>query len=96
MIGYVLLGFLAAFGLVCVLWVLVGMFLPGSGRCTLILICDPKAESAILRRIIWLREMGLLRCGILLSGCGLTGQQREQLRKKYPTIEFCDPEKPGE
>ena len=96
MIWYVLLGLLAAFGLVCVLWVLLGLMLPGSRRCTVMLLCNPKEETALLRRFLWLRELGLLRCGILLSGQGLSAHQRHQLRQKYHSIEFCDPARPGE
>lgn len=96
MIGYVLLGLLAAFGLFCALWVLLGFLLPGSRRCTIILLCMPKNESALLRRLLWLRETGLLRCNIVLSGRGLTDVQRRHIRQRYPSIEFCDPDMPGE
>ena len=96
MILYVLLGLLAAFGLFCVIWVLFGFLLPGSRRCSVILLCSPKDEAAILCRLLWLREIGLLRCKVLLSGRGLTTRQRAQILRKYSFIEFCDPEDPGE
>ena len=96
MIWYILLGTLAAFGLICVLWVLLGYLLPGSQKCTVVLLCEPKEELALLRRLLWIRELGLFRCGILLSGQGLSPGQRLQIRQKYRSIEFCDPELPGE
>ena len=96
MIWYIMLGTLAAFGLFCVLWVLLGCLLPGSQRCTVVLLCEPKEELALLRRLLWIRELGLFRCGILLSGQGLSPGQRLQIRQKYRSIEFCDPEFPGE
>jgi len=96
MMWYVLLGMLAAFGLICLLWTVFGLLLPGSRRCTLVLLCDPKEEAALLRRLLWLREMGLLRCGILLSGREFSLQQRRHIQRKYLSVEFCDPELPGE
>ena len=96
MMLYVLLGLLAAFGLFCVLWVIFGFLLPGSRRCTVILLCNPSDEAAMLSRLLWLREMSLLRCKVLLSGRGIAARQRAQIRKKYHFVEFCDPEEPGE
>lgn len=96
MILYVLLGLLAAFGLFCMIWVLFGFLLPGSRRCSVILLCSPKDEAAMLCRLVWLREIGLLRCKMLLGGRGIPAHQRAQIRKKYPFVEFCDPEDPGE
>ncbi|MBE6977811.1 MAG: hypothetical protein E7438_04125 [Ruminococcaceae bacterium] len=95
MMGYVVLGLLAAFGGYCVLWALFGFLLPGNCRCTMVVLCSPTDESALLRRLLWLRETGLLRCGLLLSGRGLNSRQRQRLRQKFPSIEFCDPEEPG-
>lgn len=96
MVWYVLLGVLAAFGLFCTFWVMLGWLLPGSRRCNLVLLCSPREEAALLRRLLWLRELGLLRCGIWLSGRGLTSHQRHHIQLKYSTIEFYDPESPGE
>lgn len=96
MILYVILGLLAAFGLFCAFWAAFGCWLPGSGNCTLVLLCRAHQEPALLRRLLWLRAWGLLRCGILLSGRGLTADQRRQLRQIYGDIEFLDPELPGE
>ena len=96
MIWYVLLGLLAAFGLLCIMWVLFGFLLPGSSRCTVVVLCRPGREASLLRRFLWLRELGLLRCTILLSGRGLTAQQRRHIQQKYRSIEFYDPELPGE
>ena len=96
MIVYVLLGLLAAFGLVCMMWVLFGFLLPGSRRCTVVVLCSPEQETALLRRLLWLRELGLLRCGIYLSGRGLTDHQRRYIQRKYRSVEFFDPGTPGE
>ena len=51
-----------------------------------------KAYKGSVHAPKWLREMGLLRCGILLSGREFTPQQRRHIQRKYPSVEFCDPE----
>ena len=96
MILYVLLGLLAAFGLLCILWTVFGFLLPGCSRFTVFILCKPEKESALLRRLLWLRELGVLRCSILLSGRGLTAQQRHRIQYKYDSVEFYDQELPGE
>lgn len=64
MAGYVVIGALAAFGLMCAVWIFWG------------LVCHEKAEGVLLyagknvlsvaRRYLWLREMGLVRCPLLV------------------------------
>ena len=61
MVGYVFIGALAAFGLICGVWIVCGFFLPdcrGGGA----VLAGPLDEKtfATARRWIWLREMGLL------------------------------------
>ena len=93
MIWFVLLGFLAAFGLLSALWAIFGFLLPGSHRCGVVLLCEPDAEWLLLHRLLWLRQLGLLRCRIFLSGRGLTEQQRRQLQQ-YNDIQFYDSAQP--
>ena len=95
MIWFVLLGFLAAFGLLSAMWAIFGFLLPGSRRCAVVLLCEPDAEWLLLQRLLWLRQLGLLRCQIFLSGRGLTEQQRRQILQ-YNDIEICDSAQPGE
>ena len=96
MIWYVLLGFLAAFGLLSMAWTLFGILLPGSRRGAVVLLCQPQQEMALLRRCLWLREMGFLRCRIYLSGRSLCDEQRQYLQQRYQDIEFFDPYQPGD
>ena len=96
MIWYVVLGLLAAFGLFCVFWTLFGFLLPGSSRCTVVLLCKPEREAAVLRRFLWLRELGALRCSILIVGRGLSPCQRRHIQRKYHFVEFYDSDLPGE
>lgn len=80
MVGYVLVGTLAAFGLICVIWLVCGLFLPDcrGGICLLNGPLDEK-NLATARRWIWLREMGLL-CGPLTAlESQLTAEEREWL-----------------
>ena len=59
--GYVIVGALAAFGLMCVVWICCGFFLP-ENRGGLLVLSGPLEETALntARRWIWLREMGLM------------------------------------
>ena len=62
MICWIVAGTLAAFGLLSALWCLFGWLLPrGSG----VMVCAPE-EQAFIRRYQWLREMGLIRCPLLI------------------------------
>ncbi len=60
MLTFVLIGSLSAFGLMCGVWVLCGLLLPGGCKGTLLY----QGEDALLfaRRYLWLREMGLMHC----------------------------------
>lgn len=64
MIGYFVLGTLAAFGLLCALWAAFGWLLPGLKGCALVCVGVPEPE--ILARSKWLREMGLLDVPLLI------------------------------
>ena len=63
MAGYILLGTLAAFGLLSVLWTLLGWLLP-SGR-GLVLVCMEHPDPGVLARYRWLRGMGFLSCPLV-------------------------------
>lgn len=60
MAGYVTLGALAAFGLVCAVWILWGLLHPEAGQGTLIY--SGTGTVSMVRRYLWLREMGVLHC----------------------------------
>ena len=62
--GYVILGMLAAFGLLCGLWAAFGWLLPGMRGCTLVSMGVPSEEC--LKRIRWLNGMGLLNCPLIV------------------------------
>lgn len=60
MLGYVVIGALAAFGLVSAVWILCGLVLPKTTGGVLLFFGEDAVAFA--RRYLWLREMGLLRC----------------------------------
>lgn len=86
MAGYCMFGALAAFGLLCGLWVIFGVLLSGgSGGAVVCLRCGNGREELFLRRCRWLRSIGLLRCPILLvEPAGETVFSEEE--------EICSPE----
>ncbi len=90
MAGFVILGVLAAFGALCILWVLFGTLLPHPGG-RLVYTCDGREEAAV-RRYLWLRDLGLLRCPLVLIGSSLPGKRRQQIAIKCRSIIFYTPE----
>lgn len=65
MAGYVALGALAAFGLVCAVWILWGLLHPANGDG--LLIYSGSGASSMVRRYLWLREMGILHCPLAVT-----------------------------
>lgn len=60
----VLMGFLAAYGLLCGLWVVFGNRLTGYSPCRTLLFPHPGQAEGIICRYRWLRHLGLLRGSI--------------------------------
>ena len=60
---YVLIGFLAAYGALSVLWAALGWLLPGMKGCALVYMGLP--EEGVRRRYRWLRGLGLMDCPLL-------------------------------
>lgn len=86
MAGYVLIGMLAAFGLVCAVWILCGLFFRGGKTGSLVFLGEDAHICA--QRYIWLREMGLVRDRLLIPDNGLEEQERQWLEAQG--IEICD------
>ncbi len=80
MAGYVILGALAAFGLLCSLWALFGALLPGMDGWTMVF-CG-EAEEENFWRLRWLKSLGLLKCPALLVTEKKDGPD-------IPEIEIC-------
>ena len=64
MAGYILVGALSAWGVLCLLWAVLGWLLPdGKG---IALVCLEEADPGIISRYGWLRGLGFLRCPLLV------------------------------
>lgn len=85
---YVLVGFFAAFGVLCASWTLLGLFFPVKSACCMTMQCPPEQEIAALRRFCWLHEMGLLRMHLTVVGSHLTQQQKHMITDRFPYIKF--------
>ena len=83
--GYIFLGMLAAFGLVCAVWVLAGLLLPKKGST---LVCMGPESTVTVQRYLWLREMGLTADRMAVLDC--EGLDREWLEAQG--IEICSRE----
>lgn len=88
MAGYIVIGALAAFGLLSAVWVLCGWILP-SGREGLLLFPAAQGEKALsfAWRYLWLRGLGFLRCPMVMVDTGLGDRERQWLESHG--IEIC-------
>lgn len=66
MLGYAVIGMLAAFGTLCALWITLGIFLPGSKKTTVYCLCAKEEAVYIRRRWRWLRDLGMIRGRIVI------------------------------
>ncbi len=90
MAGFVLIGALAAFGLVCALWALAGWLLPGGRGGGAVCLCKPGLKNlAAVRRFCLLRELGLFRGPIWLVDCGLPDEEVQELSRLGRGTELC-------
>ena len=68
MVGYFVLGMLAAFGALCVLWTVFGWLLPEPEGCAVV--CWNAGVPESLSRLAWLRNMGFLNCPVIVVSDG--------------------------
>ncbi len=89
MIGWVILAFLAAFGLFCAVWAAAGIFLPPCREGWLL--CPGRGDVPSFAYLyLWLRGMGLLSCPLAVLDLGLSEEARQFLEEKG--IEIRRPE----
>ena len=83
MIWFVILGTLAAFGALCILWILIGALLCSPG-CAVV--CLSRQEDAVLvrRRCRWLRELGFVRNPVVVV-CALSTAQ-EMIEQEWNAL----------
>lgn len=88
LIGFVIMGFFAAFGVLCALWAVFGAVIFRKVPCQLTLRCTDGRELTLLRRLCWLREMGLLQFRLTVLDSSLSQSQQKLITKKFPYIDF--------
>ncbi len=91
MAGYVIIGALAAFGLLCSVWTVFGL-LP-TGKRQGVLLVFRKENLGFLRRCLWLRDMGLLDATLGVPEQDLTNEEIFWLRSQgieiYSPRQLC-------
>ena len=92
MIFYVIIGFFAAVGLLFLLWLLRGFFLPVSGPHTVALYCRPEETVPLLRRYRWMRDLGLIHSRVILLESHHSPQQQSEITQNFPGVTFQTPE----
>ena len=86
---WIVLVVLAAFGLLCALWACLGFLLPGQSGVVMVYRCRGESVDALVRRYRWMRDLGLIRCPLLIVDEGMSPQQRKFLENR-PGIRVCD------
>ena len=82
MIFYVVFGALAAFGLLCLVWMAAGWAVSGGRGGSAVCVCRSDGrESFFLRRLILLQELGLLRSTVILVDEGMSEHTRLLARR---------------
>lgn len=82
MAGWIILITLAAFGVLSAMWAFFGCLLPAQRGGAAVCLCRGKGqEEPLIRRYLWLWELGLVRCPLVLVDCGLSESERARWRK---------------
>ena len=78
MVGCLILGLLAAFGMLCAAWAVFGWLLPDLRGC--VLVCCGQPDAEIFTKYKWLKGLGLLDCPFLVVSDEMT---------EDPDVENC-------
>ncbi len=89
--GWILcIAVLASFGFLCMLWALLGWQLPGGREGVLVCFGTPGfPEQGMLRRYLFLRDLGLLESPMIVVDAGLSEPERRKLEQMHRGIELC-------
>ena len=86
----IILAVLAAFGVLSVMWTLFGFLLPGQRGTVMVCLCRGDGEEEpVLRHYGWLRDLGFVRCPLLLVECGITEEERTRPLSLRQDVEIC-------
>ena len=88
MFWFVLIGFLGAFGALCIFWVLIGLFLFDRTPCHVVILCPPKREIEIIRLFCYFRGLGLIRSELTLLDSALNTHQKQNIHNRHSYIHF--------
>lgn len=89
----VVLTALAAFGVLSMIWALVGLILPGQQWIFMVCLWRGTGEGEqTLRRFGWLRDWTLIRGPLLIVDCGMTEEERSGLLRDRQDVVICTPE----
>ena len=83
MLLFVVIGFFAAFGALCMLWVLLGVWLLNPSGSQIILFPPPGREERVVHRYLWLRSLGLVKGKVTV-----VSQEPFALQENYPGVLF--------
>ena len=72
---FILIGFLAAYGALSVLWAGLGWLLPGMKGCAVVYMGTP--NEGVCRRYRWLRGLGLFSCPLIAVAEGEATEEIE-------------------
>ncbi len=86
----VILAFFAAVGALFLIWLIAGAFLPRCAQCSVAVSCLPGEEWKLLRRYRWLRELGLVRCKLILLDSTLSAEAQDEIMRHYPYVKFSE------
>lgn len=89
MLWYFAVGTLAAMGLMSLGWCLMGWLFP-AGRDGWLLCPVQGSRAGFVPVYLWLRQLGLVRCPLLVLDLGAEPQLRQALKRKE--LIFCTPE----
>jgi hypothetical protein len=90
MAAFIIFTVLAAFGGLCILWILFGFLLPGQRGAAAVCLCKGNgSEDAVIRRHLWLYNTGLSRSPLLLVDLGLSQQERQKWSRYAHPIILC-------
>ena len=91
MIWFVLIGLLASFGLLCAVWIVLGNWLTGTQMQVLTVHVTAGRESSVARRLLWLRDLGMVESRFVVV-TDIEDETRLALLRQYRGILFLSPE----
>lgn len=94
---HILLAALSAYGVLCAIWVLIGLVLPGHKGAAAVYLCRKETNpEPLVRRYLWLYHSGFIHCPMIIIDCGMEPQSKEILLRYRSAVILCTPEEAWE